>query len=49
GAFDASKGQRTKSMLDFLQIRNEVITPQRCPFADGGQLGRLKMRKAQCG
>ena len=48
GAFDASKWQRIEPVLDFLQVHHKLIAPQRRPFADGGQLRRLIMRKTQC-
>ena len=48
-ALDSSEGKLLKSIFGFLQVHRKLIAPQHCPFADGGQLRRLKMRKAQRG
>ena len=47
GALDAAHRKLRNPPLDFAQVLHKVIAPQRRPLADGGQLGRLIVRKSQ--
>ena len=40
----AAKAQPVKPELHLLQVEQEILSPDRRALADGGQLGRLKMR-----
>ena len=48
-ALDAAEAQRFQTMLEFVQIENEIVAPQTGAFADGRELGRLKMRETERG
>ena len=49
GAFDAAEAQGGDAVLDLLQIEDEILRPEACPLADGGELGGLEVRVAEGG
>ena len=42
-SFHAAKSQLVETVLNLLQVENQVVTPQRGPLADRRRLGRLQM------
>ena len=46
-SFDAAEPQRGDAMLDLLQVDHQILRPERRALADGGELGRLKVRVAE--
>ncbi len=49
GALDPQKLQVGESALDFMKIENQLVAPERGPFAHGDKLRGLKMGVAQSG
>src|SRR5207244_4734712 len=46
-ALDPAKTQVLQPRLDFVEVEDEVVTPQAGAFSDGRELGRLEVRVAE--
>jgi hypothetical protein len=44
--FDPAKRQRGAPIVEIHQVEHEVLHPERCPLADGRELGGLQVRIA---
>src|SRR5438105_3239830 len=47
GPLDSPKPEGLKTVLDLVQVEDEVVTPEAGPFPHSHELGRLKVRETQ--
>ena len=47
GALGAAEAERRQTMLDLVEVEDEIIAPQAGALAHGGQLGRLEVGEAE--
>ena len=43
----AERRASSRPMFEFLQVEDEIVTPQARPLADGRELSRLEVREAE--